>query len=117
MALTLWGTPARSASPWELTGHDWKAMTESQKMAFLAGVIAGATATRARAEPGAADADMNAVVQELRRGGQLPLQYAPNVYKARVEDFYFYTDRLPTPVLKCLFMIERELRENAAPPR
>lgn len=104
-------------TPWELDGRDWKAMSESQKMAFLGGVIAGAAFTRILADSPAGDAEMGGPGRELRRTGRLPFQYAPSVYKARVEDFYFYTDRLPTPIVKTLYLIERELRDSAAPHR
>jgi hypothetical protein len=111
------GQAQRARAPWELDGSDWKAMSEGQKMAFLGGVIAGAAFARVLADSPAADAEVAALVTELRRAGGLPFQYAPNVYKARVEDFYFYTDRLPTPIVKTLSLIERELRGNGAPPR
>jgi hypothetical protein len=107
----------RTRAPWELDGSDWKAMSEGQKMAFLGGVIAGTAFARALADAPAADADIAPLAAELRRAGSLPFQYAPSVYKARIEDFYFYTDRVPTPILRTMFLIERELRGRGAPQR
>ncbi len=116
LALVAGATEAqRHRAPWELDGSDWKAMSEREKMAFLGGVIAGAAVTGIRAD--APDAEIAPLVAELRRTGGLPFQYAPSVYKARIEDFYFYVDRAPTPIVKTLLLIERELRGTGAPPR
>jgi hypothetical protein len=109
--LALAVAPARGGAPWELDGHDWKAMTEPQKLAYLTGVIAGAATARVGAlEP---DPAVAARAAELRRAGQLLFNYAPNVYKARLEDFYFYADRRSVPIVRALQTIERELRDNA----
>ena len=85
----------RARAPWRLDGTDWKAMAEGEKMAFLRGVIAG---TRLEAAPAAP-----------------PLRFGPNVYKARLEDFYFYTDRRSTPIVEALRRIEQELVEQTVP--
>jgi len=98
LALAPAASAQRARAPWLLDGTDWKAMAEAEKMAFLRGVIAGA-----RLETAGAAAP--------------PLRFTPNVYKARLEDFYFYADRRPTPIVEALRRIERELVEPTAPPR
>ena len=96
LALAPAAAAQRARAPWLLDGTDWKAMAEGEKMAFLRGVIAG---TRLEAAAPAAP----------------PLRFAPNVYKARLEDFYFYTDRLSTPIVESLRRIEQELVEQTVP--
>ncbi len=100
VALILAVAPAASAqrarAPWQLDGTDWKAMAEAEKMAFLRGLIAGT-----RLNPAAPASP--------------PLRFAPNVYKARLEDYYFYTDRLPTPIVDSLRLIEEALVGQTEP--
>jgi hypothetical protein len=95
LALAPAAAAQRARAPWLLDGTDWTAMAEGEKMAFLRGVIAG---TRLEA-------------------AAPPLRFAPNVYKARLEDFYFYTDRLSTAIVEALRRIERELVEQTTPDR
>lgn len=101
LALAATASAQRARAPWELDGSDWKAMAETDKMAFLRGVIAGAAVDDAPGD----------------RPPTPRLRFAPNVYKARLEDYYFYTDRVSTPIVRSLLLIERELLDQTAPHR
>jgi hypothetical protein len=63
-------------------GHAWRRLREGEKLAFLSGFL------------------------EERRP-EFP--FAPSVYKARLEDFYHYQDRLDIPLSRALFLINDQI--------
>src|SRR5436189_4033329 len=69
-------------SPSAHDGHAWRRLSESGKLAFLSGFLA-------------------------ERRPEFP--FAPNVYKARLEDFYHYQDRLDVPLDRALRLINAEI--------
>ena len=94
-------------------GHRWKALSEEEKMALLSGFIIGGAFEQGMA--GRADDETPApeALEALRRQGRLRFRFAPNVYKARLEDFYRYQDRLPVPVYRALFLINEQILRDA----
>jgi hypothetical protein len=94
-------------------GRDWKAMTEPAKLAYLAGFLAGAAAMEAmerhRANPKVSvDAAVSDIAQE--HTGAFP--FGVNVYKARLEDFYFYQDKRTTKIYRALVEENTRLRTH-----
>jgi hypothetical protein len=98
-----------------MDGHGWRALAEGEKLALLTGFLIGGTLEQALAgAPGAAPPPPE-TLDATRRAGQVRFPYAPAVYKARLEDFYFYQDRLAVPLYRALFQINEQLRQGSAP--
>jgi sulfocyanin len=71
-------------------GHAWRRLSEGGKLQFLSGFLA-------------------------ERRPEFP--FAPNVYKARLEDFYHYQDRRDVPLGRALRLINEEIVQGGAKPR
>ena len=63
-------------------GHAWRRLAEGEKLALLSGFLG-------------------------ERRPEFP--FAPNVYKARLEDFYHYQDRLAISLDRALFLINEQI--------
>ncbi len=97
-----------------MDGHAWRALGEGEKLALLTGfLIGGALEHAVGSAPGAPPPPE--ALDATRRAGQVRFPYAPTVYKARLEDFYFYQDRLTVPLYRALFQINEQLRQGSAP--
>jgi hypothetical protein len=70
-------------------GHAWRRLSEGEKLALLSGFLGG---------------------EALEQGLRFP--FAPNVYKARLEDFYHYQDRLEIPLDRALFLINEHILQG-----
>ena len=93
-------------------GRAWRALSEGEKLAFLTGFLIGGGFEHALGlSPGQEGPDPDAV-ERLRREGRLRFPFAPAVYKARLEDFYFYQDRLTVPLYRALFLINEQIRRG-----
>ena len=99
-----------------LDGHGWRALAEGEKLALLSGFLIGEALEHAMARAPGGEPPPPEALEALRREGQLRFPYAPAVYKARLEDFYFYQDRLAVPLYRALFQINEQLRRGS-PPR
>jgi len=66
-------------------GHAWRRLGEREKLALLSGFL-----------------------EEQRP----TLPFAPSVYKARLEDFYHYQDRLEIPLDRALFLINEQIGQG-----
>lgn len=103
--------------PTEVDGTAWQQMTDGEKLAFVTGFLAGAAAGQAaeaaavpRGEEG--DPKVPATVRALRQQRGLRFPFGPPVYKNQLDDYYWYRDRLPRPVLEALL----ELNQRFANP-
>ena len=108
------GAPYPIAGPeWlRFDGHGWQALSPDAKQAYLAGFLAGG-ATAQALEAGATDsASFTRVLDSLSRAG-FRFPYSPNVYGARVDDFYWYTNQRPLPVWYALWEVNNRIH---APP-
>jgi hypothetical protein len=93
-------------------GSDWAAMGEKEKLALLRGFLIGA----AYAEKGRGKHVSPDALEALRQQGQLRFVFVPELYKARLEDLYFYKDQRPVPVYEALRRIEAQIRTGNSPP-
>jgi hypothetical protein len=100
-----------AAGPSVLTGADWKAYGAREREAYLNGFLTGVAAGQLPAQD---TAPPSAAIAALRAAKGLRFPYAPNVYSVQLDDYYFYTDRLPTPVVDALARMNRQMLE---PPR
>lgn len=101
-----------------LNGADWATYGPKEKEAYLSGFIAGAGAEQARALAALAgdSLDSSAVsssaIARLTDGRQLRFSYAPSVYAAQVDDFYWWEDHRDVPIVDVLITINRQLRDR-----
>ena len=100
------------------TGVDWAAYGPKEKDAYLSGFIAGAGAEQARALAALAgdSLDSSAVsssaITRLKDGKQLRFSYAPSVYTAQIDDFYWWVDHRDVPIVDVLITINRQVRDR-----
>jgi len=93
-------------------GSDWAAMGEKEKLALLRGFLIGAAyAEKGRGKQVGPDA-----LEALRQKGELRFCFVPELYKARLEDLYFYKDQRALPLYEALRRIEAQIREGNSPP-
>ena len=93
-------------------GSDWATMGEKEKLALLRGFLIGAAyAEKGRGKQVAPDA-----LEALRQQGQLRFVFTPELYKARLEDLYFYKDQRELPLYEALRRIELQIRTGNGPP-
>jgi len=84
-------------------GRDWKSMPESVKLTYVAGFLAGAATMEAierhRMNP---KVSIDAAVAELVEQHAAVFPFGVNVYKARLEDYYYYRDKRTTKIYRAL---------------
>ena len=107
-----------------LTGEYWSRLTPNERQAYLSGFVAGAAAEQARAEAVAAGrgsdsaAVSSAAVAALRERHALHYPFAPSVYSAQVDDFYWWSNHRDTPIVDAMIHFNREMlkqRQGAQP--
>ena len=89
-------------------GRGWDALGPDAKQAYLAGFLAGSATAEALAAGARDSAGMVRALDSLSRKG-LRFPYSPNVYGARVEDFYWYVNQRPLPVWYALWEVNNRL--------
>ncbi len=107
--------PQAPVSSFAVDGHAWRALAEPEKLALLQGFLAGAGFEAAMGLSPTEEGPTPEALEAMRRQGQLRFPYAPNVYKARLEDFYYYQDRRSVPLYRALLLITDQIRKGAAP--
>ncbi|HEU4642309.1 MAG TPA: hypothetical protein VFS44_07615 [Gemmatimonadaceae bacterium] len=99
-----------------LTGADWGTFGFREKELYLSGFIAGAGAEQARALAAARGdtADSGAVssgaIAALHAARQLRYSYAPSVYSAQIDDFYWWENHTDTPIVDVMIAINRQMK-------
>jgi len=81
--------------PTRLSGAFWLKLTPAEKQIYLDGFLAGAAAEQGRTP---------AAVDSLRRAGALHFVFAPSVYAAQLDDFYWWQDRVATPIVAAMMV-------------
>jgi hypothetical protein len=109
-AMGVLGQPAVPA-PTHLGGAYWKQLSAGEKQAYLAGFLAGAAAEQARAAARAIhrETDSTAIssagMDALRAHDALRYRFAPHVYAAQIDDFYWWQDRVSVPIVDAMIAI------------
>lgn len=113
------GTAAASARlgprhPTMLTGADWRSLGSKEKDAYLSGFLAGAAAEQVHglaAAGGAADSSAvsSGAIARLRAAKQLHFPYAPSVYTAQVDDYYWWANHVETPIVDVMISVNRDM--------
>jgi hypothetical protein len=83
--------------PTHLGGAYWKQLSAVEKETYLAGFLAGAAAEQARAAAQPIDT--------LRAHDALRYRFAPHVYAAQLDDFYWWQDRVSVPIVDAMTQI------------
>jgi len=98
-----------------LTGEYWSRLTPAERQAYLSGFVAGAAAEQARSEATAAGrgddsaAVSSGAVAALRERRALRFPFAPSVYSAQVDDFYWWSNHRDTPIVDAMIFFNREM--------
>jgi hypothetical protein len=98
--------------PGDLTGREWIALEPVARRAWLQGFLAGAATSQALAAGAADSAALHETVLKLRRERGLEFPFAPNVYGARVDDFYHWENHRPLPVWYAVWAANRAARSE-----
>jgi hypothetical protein len=116
-ALGVLGQPLVPA-PTHLDGAYWKGLSAGEKQAYLAGFLAGAAAEQARAaarevhRESDSIAISSAAMDTLRAHDALRYRFAPHVYAAQIDDFYWWQDRVSVPLVDAMIAINRTIDEQ-----
>ena len=114
-------TPRR---PTRLTGEDWTRFSPREKELYLSGFLAGAAAEQVHAMAVAQGAmyDSAAVssgsIEQIRTGTRLQFRFAPSVYAAQVDDFYWWDNHVGAPIVDVMITINGQMlrqQEEGAP--
>jgi hypothetical protein len=96
----------------ELTGYQWVTLEPAARQAWLQGFLAGAATSQALAAGAADSAALQTAMLSLRREGNSAFPFAPNVYGARVADFYHYENHRPLPVWYAMWEVNTAVRSE-----
>jgi hypothetical protein len=116
-AMGVLGQPLVPA-PTHLDGAYWKRLSASEKQAYLTGFLAGAAAEQARAAAQALHRETDsmaissAAVDSLRARAALRYRFAPQVYAAQIDDFYWWQDRVSVPIVDAMIAINGALGDQ-----
>ena len=92
----------------QLDGAYWKSLTPAARQVYLTGFVAGAAAEEVRAAAqssgrAADSAAVSAVAIAARRSEHgLNFRFAPSVYSAQLDDFYWWSNHTTTPIVDVL---------------
>jgi hypothetical protein len=105
-------------APTHLDGAYWKGLSAGEKQAYLTGFLAGAAAEQARAAARAIHRETDsmaissAAVDTLRAHAALRYRFAPHVYVAQIDDFYWWQDRVSVPIVDAMIAINGALDDQ-----
>ena len=91
--------------PLDWDGHRFLEFSPEAKDAYLGGFSAGAAASQAYPilKDSVFDPELLAErLSALRAERELNFPYAPNLYRARLHDYYFYIDRRERPIYRAI---------------
>jgi hypothetical protein len=101
--------------PTLLSGTDWASFSGRDKQLYLAGFISGAAAqavldsTMVAAGRFDSAAASSAAIDRLRGAKALPFPYAPAVYAAQIDDYYWWKNHVSTPLVDVLITLNRQM--------
>lgn len=101
-----------------LTGEDWRSWNLNERERYLNGFLAGAAAeqTRAAAVRASDTQDSSAVSSSaawtLHANASLQFRFAPSVYEAQLDDYYWWTNHRGVPILDAMIAINRAMLQQ-----
>ena len=90
-------------------GHAWVELSPESQQAYLAGFLAGTAVGQALAAGAPDSTALVERVHSLVRSG-LAFPFAPNVYAARLGDYYFYEDHRVLPIWYAAWEVNHQLQ-------
>jgi hypothetical protein len=103
---------ARRQQPLEVTGREWVAFDPAARQAWLEGFLAGAAVGQVMQEGAADSSALRTAIATLRRQNGLTFPYGANVYRARVDDFFYWESERPQPVWYAIWVVNRHLKRS-----
>ena len=104
---------ARRPHALAVDGHRYAEWSAEAQVAFLQGFLSGAAAAQAVEAAGGPRSELDSLTAELADLGvarRLHFPFAPTVYQARLQDYYFYRDRRDRSVAAVLLELNRRLQ-------
>lgn len=106
--------PEAQQQPTLLTGADWKAYGSREKQAYLNGFLSGAAAEQvaaamAQGAPVDSAAVSSSAIAKVKAEKRLHFPYSASVYTVQIDDFYWWTDHLGTPVADVMISVNRQM--------
>jgi hypothetical protein len=101
--------------PTLLAGAYWSQLRSSEKQIYLTGFLAGAAAEQARglalSEGKAADslAVSSHAIARLRAERALQFRFAPAVYSAQIDDFYWWQNHREIPIVDAIIRFNGDM--------
>ena len=101
--------------PASLSGADWKGYGPREKAAYLNGFLAGAAAEQAYAAVVVTGSTIDsaavssAAIAKLKSEKRLHFPYSTSVYSVQVDDFYWWTNHLGTPLVDVMISLNRQM--------
>ncbi|HEU4564328.1 MAG TPA: hypothetical protein VFS05_06760 [Gemmatimonadaceae bacterium] len=105
------------------TGEFWATLSPREKQLWLAGFIAGAAAEQARAEARAAGTERDSLavssgtVARLLRARALRYRFATPVYSSQLDDYYWWDNHVPTPLVDAMIRINDDMLKQQEVPQ
>ena len=96
----------------KLAGPEWRGMSPEAKQAYAAGFLTGSALSEATAA-GAKDSGSIVGALDSLRGAGFRYPYAPNVYLARIDDYYWWENHRPAPIWNAFREVNDDLRRLA----
>lgn len=97
-------------------GRDWKTMPEHERLAYVAGFLAGTVTQQAiavhRANP---KISIDAAASHIVNSHTGAFPFGVNVYTNDLDDYYFYTNNLPTKIYRAMVDENGEILKNPGP--
>lgn len=98
--------------PEQLAGTDWKGFGSKEKEAYLAGFIAGAALVRSDSGGMGADTTPSRKIDSMRVAKRLPFPYSVSVYASQIDDYYWWENHLPVPIVDVMARTSLQLRTH-----
>lgn len=105
-------------NPLRLTGVDWGTFAFREKQLYLSGFLAGAAAEQVRAladtrrGPPDSAAVSSRAIDQLRQAKQLRFSYAPAVYAAQIDDFYWWKDHTSIAIVDVVIATNTRMKSE-----
>jgi hypothetical protein len=107
----------------QLAGAYWAQLRPNEKQIYLAGFLAGAAAEQVRAlalaDGKAADsvAVSSQAISRLRAERELQYRFAPAVYSAQIDDFYWWQNHRETPIVDAMIRFNADMLKQQSESR
>ena len=89
-------------------GEDWRRLAPPAQVAYTEGFLAGSAFGQA-AEVASDSAGLDRTIRDLRRDARFRLPFGANVYRSRLNDYYWWEDHRPLPLWYAFWEVNASL--------